>query len=345
MPPFLKINGANGEGGGQILRSSLALAMATGQSVHLTQIRAGRPKPGLMRQHLACVLAAQKVCGAAVEGAAIGSTELRFTPGQIQAGDYAFAIGSAGSTLLVLQTVLPALMLAKAPSTVTVEGGTHNPQAPPFEHFARAFLPQVEKMGPKFTAALERHGFCPAGGGKVTVAVAPQARLSGLTLLERGALLAAKARVLLAGGLREGIADKQLALVAKDTGWEAAQLTSEVVESIGPGNALVLEVAHEHITEVFSSLGSFERPSAQVVHGATRPLLKYLASDVAVAEHLTDQLMLPMALAAMQGQKSAFRTRGLTPHATTHVDLIRQFLPVKIQVVQEAPKSVRVEIG
>ncbi len=319
--------------------------MATGQPIHLTQIRAGRPKPGLMRQHLTCVLAAQQICQAQVEGAAIGSTELRFTPGPVQAGDYAFAIGSAGSTMLVLQTVLPALMLAKGPSTVTVEGGTHNPQAPPFEHFARAYLPQVEKMGPKFTATLERHGFCPAGGGKVSVHIAPQAQLAGLNLLERGPLLSAQARVLLAGGLREGIADKQLALVAKDTGWEEAQLTSEVVESIGPGNALVLEVAHEHITEVFSSLGAFERPSAQVVNGATRPLLKYLASDVAVAEHLTDQLMLPMALAAMQGQKSAFRTRGLTPHATTHLDLIRQFLRVEIRVVQEAPKSVRVEIG
>jgi len=345
MSSFLPINGAQGEGGGQILRSSLALSMATGRPIHITQIRAGRPKPVLMRQHLACVLAAQKGCQAQVEGATIGSTDLRFTPGKIQAGDYTFAIGSAGSTMLVLQTVLPALMLAKGPSTVTVEGGTHNPQAPPFEHFARAYLPQVEKMGPKFTATLERHGFCPAGGGRVFVRVEPAAHLRSLTLLERGPLLQASARVLLAGGLRESIAHTQLDMVAKDTGWLEAQLTTETVDSIGPGNALVLEVVHEHATEIFTSLGAYERPSKQVVQSATRPLQKYLASDVPAAEYLTDQLMLPMALAAMQGERSAFRTRGLTPHATTHVEVIRQFLDIRVEVVQEAAKSVRVEIG
>lgn len=344
MSSFLPINGSHGEGGGQILRSSLALSMATGRPVHLTQIRAGRSKPGLMRQHLACVLAAQKVCQAQVEGAAIGATDLRFTPGKIQAGDYAFAVGSAGSAILVLQTVLPALMLAGGPSTVSVEGGTHNPMAPPFDHFARAFLPQVEKMGPKFTATLERHGFMPAGGGKVVVRVEPSPKLAGLQLLERGAPGEMKARVILAGGLSPHIADKQLVLVAAATGWPEAQLAVEMVDSVGPGNALILETAHAHATEIFTGLGALDRSSRLVVDEAVRPMKKHLASDVPVGEYLTDQLLLPMALAAMQGQKSAFRTRGMTPHATTHADLIRQFLNLSVRAEREAQKAVHVSI-
>lgn len=344
MSSFLTIDGSQGEGGGQILRSSLALSMATGRPVHLTHIRAGRAKPGLMRQHLACVLAAQKVCQAQVDGAAIGSTDLRFTPGKIRAGDYAFAVGSAGSAILVLQTVLPALMLADAPSTVTVEGGTHNPLAPPFDHFARSFLPQVEKMGPKITATLERHGFMPAGGGRVVVRVEPSPQLTGLQLLERGAPGAMKAKVILAGGLSLHIADKQLALVATATGWAEAQLSAETVDAIGPGNALILEVAHAHATEVFSGLGAFDRSSRLVVDEAVRPMRKHLASDVPVGEHLADQLLLPMALAAMQGQKSAFRTRGLTPHATTHADIIKSFLGLAVEVAKDGEKAVRVRV-
>ena len=143
----LTLDGSTGEGGGQILRTGLALSMVTGRPLHITRIRAGRPKPGLMRQHLACVQAAVAVCGGQAEGAELNSQTLVFTPGVVRAGDYRFQIATAGSCLLVLQTVLPALMLADAPSQVELMGGTHNPMAPPFDFLERAFAPLVRRLG------------------------------------------------------------------------------------------------------------------------------------------------------------------------------------------------------
>jgi hypothetical protein len=144
---MIEIDGSVGEGGGQILRTSLALAMCTGQPFTLSRIRARRPKPGLMRQHLTCVLAAAEVCGAEVVGAELGSATLRFVPGPVRAGDYRFAVGSAGSCTLVLQTVWPALMLADAPSRLHLGGGTHNPMAPPFHFLQRAYAPLMRRLG------------------------------------------------------------------------------------------------------------------------------------------------------------------------------------------------------
>src|SRR5512147_1952671 len=151
----LEIDGARGEGGGQILRSSLALSLVTGTPFRIVNIRAGRKRPGLMRQHLTAVQAAVEVGQARVGGSDVGSRDLTFEPKTIRAGDYRFSVGTAGSATLVLQTVFPALALAKGPSTVTVEGGTHNPMAPPFDFLARVFLPLVGRMGPRATAVLE----------------------------------------------------------------------------------------------------------------------------------------------------------------------------------------------
>src|SRR3990167_8207439 len=143
----LTLDGSTGEGGGQILRTGLALSMVTGRPLHITRIRAGRPKPGLMRQHLACVQAAMAVCGGQADGAELGSQTLLFTPSAVRAGDYRFQIATAGSCLLVLQTVLPALMLADGESRVQLSGGTHNPMAPPFDFLERAFAPLVRRLG------------------------------------------------------------------------------------------------------------------------------------------------------------------------------------------------------
>ena len=148
MTAPLAIDGSIGEGGGQILRTSIALSMVTGQPFRIEKIRAGREKSGLLRQHLTAVNAAAAICSANVDGAAIGSASLEFSPGKVKGGQYTFAIGSAGSTTLVLQTVLPALLLADAPSSLTLEGGTHNPHAPPFDFLERAFLPLINRMGP-----------------------------------------------------------------------------------------------------------------------------------------------------------------------------------------------------
>jgi len=187
---MIVIDGAQGEGGGQILRSALALSLVTGKPFRIRNIRARRKKPGLMRQHLTAVNAAVEVGAARVAGNAIGSTELTFEPAALCSGSYRFAVGTAGSCTLVLQTVLPALILADGPSELLLEGGTHNPAAPPFDFLAGAFLPLLSRMGPRVAAALERPGFYPAGGGRMRVRVTPAKRLLPLHLTERGAIVA-----------------------------------------------------------------------------------------------------------------------------------------------------------
>jgi len=194
---MLTIDGSMGEGGGQVVRSSLALSLVTGTPFRIDKVRAGRKRPGLMRQHLTAVQAAAAVGGARVTGAEIGAQCFTFEPGAVQAGEHRFAVGTAGSATLVLQTVLPALLVAGGPSRLTLEGGTHNPMAPPFDFIAEAFLPLIARMGARCTATLERPGFYPAGGGRFTVEVTPVAEeLIPFALLERGEVKRREARAL-----------------------------------------------------------------------------------------------------------------------------------------------------
>jgi RNA 3'-terminal phosphate cyclase (ATP) len=236
---MIRIDGSFGEGGGQILRTSLALSLVTGQPFRSEKIRAGRKTPGLLRQPLTAVNAAARIGQAEVEGTSIGSQQLTFTPGKVAAGEYAFAVGTAGSTTLVLQTVLPALLLAASsggPSRLTLEGGTHNPFAPPFDFLARAFLPLLNRLGPRVEATLERYGFYPAGGGKLTVTIEPAARLTRLELPERGEVTERRARAVV-GNLPLRIAERELKIIRRKMSWKDEWLRAEAVEnSPGPGN-------------------------------------------------------------------------------------------------------------
>jgi RNA 3'-terminal phosphate cyclase (ATP) len=204
---MITIDGSFGEGGGQILRTSLALSLVTGHAFRIQNIRAGRAKPGLLRQHLTAVQAAVEVGDAAVDGATLGSKELVFKPGKVRAGDYRFAVGTAGSATLVLQTILPALIIGKEPSRLTLEGGTHNPHAPPFDFLDRAFLPLLNRTGPQVSMKLERIGFYPAGGGRFTVEIIPTDKLKGLDLRERGESKGRSARAIFSN-LSAGVANR-----------------------------------------------------------------------------------------------------------------------------------------
>ena len=195
---MILIDGSFGEGGGQILRSSLGLALVTGEAVRLENIRAGREKPGLRRQHLTAVNAAVEVGAAEVKGNRMGSQELYFSPKTVKAGEYHFSVGTAGSTTLVLQTVLPALMKADDKSVLTIEGGTHNPMAPPFDHLARAFLPILKRIGWQVRAELEKPGFFPAGGGRIKVSIEPAEKLNQVEIIERGEIIEQRAKALVA---------------------------------------------------------------------------------------------------------------------------------------------------
>src|SRR5580692_4256546 len=243
---MILIDGSIGEGGGQILRTALGLSMVTGQPFRIEKIRAGRDKPGLLRQHLTAVNAAAAICGASVEGAAISSRELSFTPGKVKAGEYTFSIGSAGSTTLVL----PALLTADGPSSLTLEGGTHNPHAPPIDFLEKAFLPLINRMGPTVNVTLERAGFYPAGGGRFIVNVQPAAKLLPLHLPERGEIKRRLAQAVVAA-LPGEIAKRELHKVEKMLGWSGEQLQiRQLPNEWGPGNLLTLEIESQHVTEI-----------------------------------------------------------------------------------------------
>lgn len=341
---MLTIDGSTGEGGGQILRTSLSLSMVTGQPVRIEHIRAKRPKPGLMRQHLACVLAAQAVSGAQVSGAELGSQTLVFEPGALRPGEHSFAIGSAGSCLLVLQTVLPALMLAAAPSQLKLSGGTHNPLAPNFHFIERAFLPLLARMGVKVDATLRRHGFYPAGGGEIWATVEPApAGLRPFDLLERGAVVEAFAESLVAAVPRR-VADRELSLLKAALGWSDEQLrVPNVRQNEGPGNALIATLAHAHLTEVFTSFGEKSVSSEQVAHRLLRQVRAFEASTAAVGPYLADQLALPWALAVHQtGQASAYSCSEITEHTRTNLEVIQRFLPVRAEVTRDSAAQWRI---
>ena len=328
MNTLLKIDGSAGEGGGQILRTALGLSLVTGKPFRIERIRAGREKPGLMRQHLTAVLAAAQVGAAEVEGAAIGSQVLTFHPAPVTPGAYHFATGSAGSVTLVLQTVLPALMLADQPSSLVLEGGTHNPLAPPFDFLQKAFLPLLEKIGPRVRIELERPGFYPAGGGWMRVEIEPAAQLNRVSLPSRGALRSQRARAIVAA-LDRSIGVRELAAVQQAMQWDPADLHIEhIPRAHGPGNVLLLEIESEHVTEVISSFGMRNISSEQVAHRAAQEALQYLQSGAAIGPHLADQLLIPMALAG----GGHFTTLEPTPHTLTNAAVIEQFLGIATTV-------------
>ena len=328
---MIRIDGSFGEGGGQILRTSLSLSLVTGQPFAIENIRAGRAKPGLLRQHLTAVLAAAEVGAGQADGAELGSQALTFTPGRVRAGEYHFAVGTAGSGTLVLQTVLPALLLADGPSRVIIEGGTHNQAAPPFEFLAKAFLPLVERMGPKVTVALERYGFYPAGGGRFTVSVEPCPALRPVHLEPRGDIVTRKVTAVLAN-LQRHIGRREVDTALSMLNWapEAGEIV-QTRESPGPGNVVMIEAGSAQGTEVFTAFGQLGVTAEKVAATAARETREYLVSRAVAGEHLTDQLLLPMALAG----RGSFAALKISRHAQTNMAVIPRFLPVRFETAEE----------
>jgi len=323
---LIELDGSQGEGGGQVLRSALTLSMITGRPFRIVNIRANRAKPGLMRQHLVSVQAAAAVCGADVP-AAVGARELEFRPDKIRGGSYSFAIGTAGSCTLVLQTLLPALLFADAPSTVTVSGGTHNPKAPPAHFLERSYGRVMAGMGADMAIELKRHGFYPAGGGEIVARVQPCAQLRRIELMSPGARRNSYAESLVAG-VPSRVAQRELECVATGLGWSESQLHERrLPEDEGPGNALLITLDSEHVTEVFAGFGEKAVRAEEVARHALGEARRYLASGAAVGEHLADQLLLPMALAG--GGK--FTLDHVSQHALTNAGVIRRFLPVELR--------------
>jgi RNA 3'-terminal phosphate cyclase (ATP) len=316
-----------GEGGGQILRTSLALSLVLGCPLRLEKLRAGRARPGLRAQHLVCVLAAAEISGAEVEGARLGSQQLRFIPHAVRPGEYRFEIGTAGSTSLVLETLLPALLTAGAPTTLTLEGGTHNPLAPPFDFLEQVFLPLLHRMGPKISTHLVRPGYYPRGGGKIRVTVEPCAALQPLHLERRGELLAGKSTATVAG-LPRHIAERELQVVARRLGWPSAWLhIDEQPAELGPGNVLTITLVNAYLKELFTGFGQRGLRAETVAERTVAAVHRYLRREVAVGEHLADQILLPLALAG----EGSFTTLTPSLHTRTNWQVIQQFLEIQVQ--------------
>ena len=327
---MIQIDGSEGEGGGQILRSSLALSICTQQPFQISNIRAKRDKPGLQRQHLTAVKAAAEISGATVEGAAIGSRELTFRPGEVRAGSYHFAIGTAGSSTLVLQTVLPPLLIATADSTVSISGGTHNKAAPPFEFLQRVFVPLLARIGANVQLELHSYGFYPRGGGQIVAHITPLHARNALQLHERGTLQRTYAEAFIAA-LPVHIAQRELEVIGRELRWPADQLLLRgLPNDVGPGNVVTLSAEHEHVCEVITGFGERGVRAETVAGMAAAEMRVYLESTAPVGEHLSDQLLLPMALAG----GGSFTTALVSQHLRSNALVVEKFTTRRVAIEQ-----------
>jgi len=334
------IDGSQGEGGGQILRSTLALSMCTGTPVRIENIRAGRRKTGLLRQHLACVRASKEICNAKVTGDELGSSSVEFHPNKISAGSYDFAIGSAGSTSLLFQTVLPALLIADGESIVSFSGGTHNDLAPSFDFIKHCFIPALRSVNLEIEADLEAYGFMPNGGGKWLAKIKP---INGMSKLDMTKVkeFSSKQAIVTQAGISQSVAERELAHIKKKLQWPDNQLHINLVNSSGPGNIVSLRVSNGNLCEVIDAVGSKKITAERVAGRAASSMKRFLKSKAAVGEYLCDQLLLPLAL----GNGGEFTTVKLSLHSTTNIDVIKEFIDCQIDVTELDQDRYKVSIS
>lgn len=315
------IDGSEGEGGGQVVRNACALSLVTGKPVRIENVRGRRSKPGLMRQHITAVEAACAIGNAECQGLHVGSSTLSFTPGQVKSGEYHFAVGTAGSTGLVLQTILMPLVLANAPSRLVLEGGTHNMLAPPFDFIERCYLRVINRMGPQVSARLVRHGFYPRGGGRIEVEITP-APLRPIDCIERGPLLSRSAQALFAA-LPFDIAQRELKTAGRLLDWpEETRSARQLPDDQGPGNILLLAAEYAHATEIVSGFGKLGVSAEHLAKAAAGRMAGYMRSAAFAGPYLADQLLLPFALAG----GGRFSTVKPSQHSLTAAEIISHFL-------------------
>jgi RNA 3'-terminal phosphate cyclase (ATP) len=266
------------------------------------------------------VQAAARTCGGQLDGADLGSRDLVFHPQQPIAGDYHFDIGSAGSTTLVLQTVLPILLSAAGRSTLTIRGGTHNGMAPPVEFMTDCFLPVLHRIGISAQLTLERHGFYPAGGGAIHVVIHPGQSHAVLNLCERGKTIDRHVEALIAN-LPAHVASRESQAIKHALHWSHDEVDEREVAADGPGNALVARLRFANITTVISAFGELRKSAEAVSKECAQQVRRHLASGVPVCEHLADQLLVPL----MLGAGGCFRTVAPSDHTRTNASVIAQF--------------------
>jgi RNA 3'-terminal phosphate cyclase (ATP) len=328
---MLTFDGSLGDGGGQVLRAALTLSAATGRPFRMTGVRAGRDKPGVLRQHLAAITAASRICNARVEGAAVGSKDFSFAPGPVSPGHYAFALGSAGNAALLLQMLIPPLMRGDAPSAVTVEGGTHAPGCPPIDFLDKSLAPLLRRTGAGLSLTLHRVGFHFIGGGRVDATVTPATSFLPPHLLRHGPVTHRHCTALVAG-LPGEIAVRELELVKRMMDWpDECFSIRQLPEDEGPGNVVMIEVGGEEVTEVFTACGRRGVRAESVAESVIQQAKAYLTAGVAVGDRLAEHLLVPMALAA----GGSFVTTQPSACAAGTIELIGMFLGARISVEQQ----------
>ena len=336
MADYIEIDGSMGEGGGQVLRTSLSLSAITGTEIALKKIRAGRSKPGLKRQHLTCVKAVAEICGAKVSDVTVGSMELSFKPGPIKGGDYRFDVGTAGSVTLVAQTVIPVLLKADKPSTVTITGGTHVPFAPIWEFLVETYLPELRRMGAQVEAELECCGFYPAAGGVVKLKVWPYdktKKIDSFKLTELGAYRGGKV-VGVVSAIPTGIAEAEVGIVQRQFAELGLTFEIRTVEAFGPGNYCYVQLDYARGSVVLSAVGTYNKSRKQVAHEVVTAVRDFLKAGKACEKHLADQLLVPLNILLgydydvcddVYREPWDLDVQQETMHYLTNVDVIRKF--------------------
>jgi RNA 3'-terminal phosphate cyclase (ATP) len=329
------IDGSHGEGGGQIVRTSLCLSAITGRELEVEHVRAGRPKPGLAAQHVTAVLSIAKLCDAVVTGATLGSQSLSFRPRKKpQSGDYVFDVaearegGSAGAASLVLQTVVPAALFADGSCHFRILGGTHVSWSPPFDFLAHAWRPFLARMGVALDIALGAYGFFPLGQGEIVASLQGQGSSAGATLkpikvIDRGQLRTIRGRALAANlpaHIPQRMADRASALLARHA--ERVLVEPQRIRAASPGAAIFLTAEFDELTCCFSAFGRRGKPSEAVAEEVAEMLLRHLAGRAALDVHLADQVLLPLSLAR---GRSLFSCLSVTRHMESNAWVIRQF--------------------
>lgn len=345
---IITIDGSMGEGGGQILRAALALSMTLGRPFRLENIRANREKPGLRRQHLLCVQAARELCGAKVAGDELGALSLEFAPGPVRPGDYRFAVGTGGSVTLVLQALVPALLFAGAASRLTVTGGTHVPFAPPFEFMRDTLFPQLERLGPKLSAAMKRIGYMEVGGGRVEVEIVPAPPKPLPLETEQGEFAGAFA-LIYGHNLPPSVTEREIAVLLEER-YAALGLGTDRITVLdksdpacpaeGGGNMVMVGLRCGGNLTIFGECGWRGRTAEKVAGEAAKRALEFLRSGAPVEAHLADQLLVPLALAGGGG----FVTQRLTKHTETCLKVVELFTGIRAEITRMAGQRVQISL-
>ena len=342
--PTTAIDASHGEGGGQVLRTALALSVALGRPVALRHIRARRPRPGLQPQHLTVVRALAAISDAEVTGDALDSTEVTFVPRTLRGGSYRFDIGairgSAGSVALLFQALLLPLSLAAQPSQLRLRGGTHVPWSPPVSYLTAVFLPALRRIGVRADLTLHRWGWYPAGGGEVEISITPSS--SWRSIHWARAIAPTLEGISAVSRLPRSIAERQQARMLDRLAAAGLSATITLVEdqtALGPGTMTMLTATGESALAGFSALGRRGVRAEAVADEAVDPLLAYLQTGASADDHLADQLIPFLAVA---DTPSAFTCPRLSSHLRTVAWVVERMLPVRVTLAEGLPARVEV---